>query len=347
MVEDHVPFQLHIGGGVVGLVVMLPGPETCTLFAFRQFSIRLSHGVHQLHIALVHLRLLVHEPENPVRARQSHDDAVELLAHLVDGHVEGFVEIQEAGKASQGQSRHAGDGQDTAHNGADHVAQVAQLRIDGHHDIGETVSLVSAVEQLFVQLIELLQALLLVAEHLDHLLACHSLLDASVQGAQGLLLSHEITAAQGSDFLRGHQHHGHHQQRHQRQRDIQHQHTGEYADHRDGAVDYLRDALADHLAQGVDVVGVHGHDVTMGMGVEIFDGQSFHLLEHVVPDVPQSALADVDQYPGLGKRRHHAQSVETGHFAYGSRQGAEIRVSPAYQGQNVSIYQRPHEHRPL
>ena len=109
----------------------------------------------------------------------------------------------------------------------------------------------------------------------------------------------------------------------------------------------LGDALADHLAQGVDVVGVHGHDVAVGVGVEIFNRKGLHLAEHVVADVPQGPLPDVDQDSGLGEGRHDAQGVEACHFDDGSLQRPEVRILPADQRQDVGIDQRPHEHGSL
>ena len=112
MVKNYISLHRLISCRIVCLMIMLPRPETCTLFAFRQFSIRLSHGVHQLHIPLVHLRLLVHELEDPVRAGQGHDDAVELLADLGDGLGKVSVQIQIGDQGAEGQAPHAVQGQD-------------------------------------------------------------------------------------------------------------------------------------------------------------------------------------------------------------------------------------------
>ena len=34
--------------------------------------------------------------------------------------------------------------------------------------------------------------------------------------------------------------------------------------------------------QGIHIVGVHGHDVAVGMGIKIFDRQRFHPVEQIV-----------------------------------------------------------------
>ena len=41
-------------------------------------------------------------------------------------------------------------------------------------------------------------------------------------------------------------------------------------------VDDLGNALAEQLPQGVHVVGVDGHDVAVGVGVKVLDGQRLH-----------------------------------------------------------------------
>ena len=75
---------------------------------------------------------------------------------------------------------------------ADGVADVAQLGVDRHHDVGEGVGLFGAFLQLVVQLTEAGKGLLLVGEHLDHLLALHHLLDVAVHLAQIPLLLDEV-----------------------------------------------------------------------------------------------------------------------------------------------------------
>ncbi len=122
MVKYHISLQLHISGGIRVFMVMLPGPETGSLLTLRQFPSGAAHRVHQFHIALVHFGSLIHELKHPVRTRQRHDNAVKLHADLVDGHIKGFVKIQETGKSPQSQARHTGYGKYAAHHGADHIA---------------------------------------------------------------------------------------------------------------------------------------------------------------------------------------------------------------------------------
>ena len=45
-------------------------------------------GIDQVNIAVIRFRLLIHQLKNPLRAGQRHNDGVELLGDLVDGHIE-------------------------------------------------------------------------------------------------------------------------------------------------------------------------------------------------------------------------------------------------------------------
>ncbi len=72
------------------------------------------------------------------------------------------------------------------------------------------------------------------------------------------------------------------------------QHGYQCGGHGDARVNNLRDTLADELAQGVHVVGVNRHDVAVSVGIKVLDGQSLHLVEQVVTQAAQGALADVN-----------------------------------------------------
>ena len=65
---------------------------------------------------------------------------------------------------------------------------------DRHHDVGEGVGLLGAFLQLVVQLAEAVKGLLLVGEHLDHLLALHHLLDIAVDSAEVFRYNGCVTA---------------------------------------------------------------------------------------------------------------------------------------------------------
>ena len=85
----------------------------------------------------------------------------------------------------------------------------------------------------------------------------------------------------------------------------------------------------------------------MGMGVEIFNRKSFHLLKQIVPDIAERTLSDIDQYPGLGKGCHHADGIKYSHSENCRCQGIELRILLSDQRQDIIVNQRPHEHGSL
>ena len=347
MVKHHIPFQFRVSHGIRILMVMLPGPETGALRGFLDLLKVIPPGIDQFHIALIHLRFLVHQPEDSFRAGQCHNNAVKLHGNLVDRHAERPVQGQERRQISQAQPGDPGEGQHAADHRTHHITQIPQLCVHGAHDVGKLIGPVSAVTQSVVQFVELLQTLLLVAENLNHLLARHGFLNAAVQLSQIPLLGQEKPAGQGTHLFGRQYHHRHHGQRHQGEGNIQHQHGNQGCHHTDGTVEQLGQALTDHLPHGVNIVGVDGHDISVGMGIKISDGKFLHLPEQIIPQIFHGALGHIDHEPGLGEGRQHPQPVKTGHPADGSRQRTEIRILCPQQRHDIVINQRAHEQSSL
>ena len=248
--------------------------------------------IDQLHIAVVRLRLLIQQLENSLRSGQGHDDAVELLADLGDGLGEVPVQVQIGDQGAEGQAPHAVQGQDRSQHSAQHIADVPQVSVDRHEDIGDFICVLGTLPQLPVDGPELLYILVFVAEHLDDLLPLHHLLDVGVDLAQAALLLDEICPGHAAQLGRRRQHDGHHAQGQDGQRDIQARHADKGEHNGDRGVDQLRYALADELPEGVHIVGIDRHDIPMGRGVKIFDGQGLHFGEKLYPDFLQRPLAD-------------------------------------------------------
>ena len=180
---------------------------------------------------------------------------------------------------------------------------------------------------------------LLVAEDLDNLLAVQHLLDEAVHQAQVFLLLDVVLSRQPGQ-RRGHQQHddGGENGDHGQQR-VQHQHGDEGGDHGDAGVDDLGDALTHQLAQGVHVVGVDGHDVAVGVGVEVLDGQGLHFPEEVLAQVQHGALADGDHQAVVGVGRQDAHRHQAGQADQGGGQAAEISAAAGEHGHHVVVHQ--------
>ena len=346
MLHPDVALHLHQHGLVVA-VGNLPGPGAGALGHLFQLAVLGFTGVHQGDKAAVLLAGFVHHGEHALGAGQRHDDAVQLLRHLADGLVETAVELQEAGQLAQRQAAEARNGHAGAANGHHHVAEVAQVHVDGAHQVAQAVGLGGRLIQLLVQLGEGFHVLFLVAEHLNHLLAVHHLLDEAVHLAQILLLGGEVSGAGTGHGFGDEQHQAHHQQVQNGQGHAEQQHADQHAHHRDHAGDHLGDGLADHLAQGVHIVGVQAHDVAVGVAVKVAQGQAFHVGEQVVTDALQGALAHRDHHHLVGAGAHNAQGVPAHHLHHGVAQRGKVRVGLADHWQNVAVDQGLGEHGAL
>ena len=337
--EGDVAFQLVVGGGAV-VVGVLPRPQAGALGGLHQIILAVVLGVHEGHIALVGLAFLVHHFEDTLSTGQRHDDAVGLHGYLTDGHVEALVQRKEGHHGAQRHAADAAHGHGCTHQCADGVADVAQLGVDGHHDVGKAVGLVGAVLQLIVQLTETGQSLLLVGEHLDHLLAFHHFFDVAVHLAEVALLLDEVLAGLLGDLFGAEQHQGHHQHGDDGELPAQQAHAEEDGHDGDDAGNQLRDALAEHLAQGVHVVGVHGHDVAVGVLVKILDGQALHVGEQLDAQVAQGALGHVDHGAGVEPGRQNADDIDDAHPQQGCCQRGKIGVLLLSHGHDVIVHQR-------
>ena len=336
--KGDVAFQLVVGGSAV-VVRVLPCPDAGALVRLHQLVVAVILGVDQRDIALVGLALFVHHLEDTLGTGQSHDDAVGLHGHLTDGHVEALVQAQESHHRAKGRAAHAAHGHGCACQRADGIADVAQLGVDGHHDVGKAVGFVGAVLQLVVQLAEAGQRLLFVGEHLDDLLALHHLFDVAVQLAQIPLLLDEVFAGLLGDLFGAEHHQRHHQHGDDRQLPAEHAHAEEHRNNGNGAGHQLRDALAEHLAQGIHVVGVHGHDVAVGMLVKILDGQALHVGEQLGAQVAQGALRHVDHDAGVEPCGQNANDVDDAYPQQSCCQRGKIGVLLLGHGYDVIVHQ--------
>ena len=95
LVHDDISGQRHVGRRLVRLLVeMLPCPLICPPAALRDRSVFPDLCIDQRHISFIRLRLLIEKRKDAPRPGQRHDDRIELLADLVDGHIEASVECQ-------------------------------------------------------------------------------------------------------------------------------------------------------------------------------------------------------------------------------------------------------------
>ena len=147
-------------------------------------------------------------------------------------------------------------------------------------------------------------------EHLNDLLTVHHFLNVALGTAQRLLLAYKIFGGAAADPAH-HKHHTHHAQHHHGgQPDAVIQHDAEHRYHRYGGDQQLRKALADHLAQRVDIVGIIAHDIAMIVGIEIADGKVLHAVEHLLAHFFQRALRDDGHELSIYNTRCQAEDIK-------------------------------------
>ena len=260
--EDNASLQLTVINRSVRLMRMLPCPSSGTLFRLGELSV-FFFCIDECYISFVELRLLIHQTEDTVGTGKCHNNRVQLLADLVDRHVEALVESQEACQTAESKAADTVQCKGTADNSADHVAHISKLCVDRSDDVGESVCIVSTLIQVIVDLFEFCNVVLFVTEDLDNLLAVHHFLDETVDSTKGLLLFHEVASGKSGHFFRYGKHDRYHNECCNRQRNVQNQHADKDADNRDRTVDDLRNTLADHLTQRIDIVRVDRHDIAV------------------------------------------------------------------------------------
>ena len=152
-------------------------------------------------------------------------------------------------------------------------------------------------------------------EDLDDLLALDHLLDIAIDFAHGLLLSREILAAPAAHGLHHRQHHRQRAKGDEGQYGTEHQHHGDGAQEVQRAGDDAGEAVVQGLGHCLDVVGVATHQLAVGVGVKVFQGQSLHFVEQVRPDLRDGVLGHMDHNAGISEGADRAHDVDQRHEA--------------------------------
>ena len=116
------------------------------------------------------------------------------------------------------------------------------------------------------------------AEDLDDLLTGHHLLHEGFGFGQRDLLAQEVFGGVAGDIAGSKGHADDAGNDDQAQDHAVVHHDAEDGQQGDAGDQHLRQALADHLAQGVDVVGVIAHDVAVTVGIKVTDRQILHVV---------------------------------------------------------------------
>ena len=186
------------------------------------------------------------------------------------------------------------------------------------------------------------------AEYLDNLLAGHHFLHKRLGVGQGDLLAQEVGGGALGDGAGGEDHADDADHHDERQDDAVVDHDAEHHKQRDGGDEDIGKALADELAQGVDIVGVVAHDVAVAIGVKVADGQILHVVEHLLTQLFQRALGDNGHHlrvEGTCDEADHIHGHQDSHKAEnfsGDRRPVAALIALVHHGDDLLQEDRRH-----
>ena len=340
--HHNVTGELRISQRAV-TVGMLPGPVTGVLRALCQVAVSILLHIDQGHITVVFLRLFVHQLKDPLCAGQCHNDGVDLVGDLVDGHIKLPGQGHKGHQAAQRQQRHGLSGQhakNTANDSQDRILDIAQVIVDGTHHIGKFACRIGVLTELIIELIELFLADLFVVKDLDHFLTGDHLFNIAVYSAQGFLLTDKELCRFTGQKLRGKDHAKNSDHGNDGQDPGLYQHSDK--DHHQGhhSGHCLRNGLGDHLPQGVDIAGIPGHNVAGSIAVEITDRQGLHFTEQIIPDFLLNTLGHANHQIALQEVGKDTHKEDASQFYQEVLQRYKIHRTGADHRQNELIHQR-------
>ena len=350
VIEHDAPGKLRVCDRAVAVRV-LPRPETGVVVGLGERAVFLL-GVDKRHIAVVRLRLGIHERENARCAGQCCDDGVELVGDLRDRVCKPAREREEGCDhterervhARQAEVRRAGNRHRAADDGDDDILQVTYGVHHRHHAVGHAAGARGVFRPDAVAAAQLRLALLLVAEDLDDLLAVDHLLNIAVEIGQRRLLRHEVAADAAGELAHEHENERHDGAHDQRQPDADVQHAEKHCRKREHRRYELRHGLRDHLAQRIGIVRIQAHDVAVRMRIKIADGQALHLLKHLVTDALERALRDRDHAAVIQPCGQRTDKIYAADGDQRTDQAGIVRRRCAEHGHDIAVDQLLQEH---
>ena len=246
-------------------------------------------------LALVHLRLGIHDGEDTLCAGDGGQQGNHLVGDLVDGHSHllGVVQVYAQRTDGEGDAAHfhAADDEQAAHHCGDGVADahdLVQNRHDDHADIGGIHGTVTVSH---VSLGELFLDMLFVVEGLDNLDALHHFLYIGVDQAQILLLLAVELLGLLTDLLDDGVVHTEDSHGDDEQDPVQIDHHGHGAhEGQNGGDEHGNGVFHGHL-HVVGVIGETAHDLAVAVLIVVGDGHLLELIKQVLAEPVDGSLA--------------------------------------------------------
>ena len=127
-------------------MVMFPCPAACTFFRLFESSVFFFY-IYKSDISFVHFRFFVKKVKDSFGSGKCHNNAVKLLAYLINWHIEAFVKGEKACKPSKSKSAKAVYGKNAAENGTKYVAYISKLCYRWHQNICKFVGVICTFKE--------------------------------------------------------------------------------------------------------------------------------------------------------------------------------------------------------
>ena len=329
VLEPHIPPE-----GRQGPVGPLPGKGAVRCLPPGAVRPRLSPD--QGDLPLVHLRLLVHHPKDPLGSREGGEEEVCLLGQLVHGHGT-LADIDQIG-GETGNVGEAGEDEEPSHAGGDGVVEVAEAYHRGDHYPRIAHRPGARPAQGLILFAEGLVVRRLVVEDLLHLLPRHHLLHKAVEVRQARLLLVEILLAAAAAIEDKEEHQNQEKEDDEGQLGVQHQQHGDGARHHNEALDEKGEAVVQGLADGVHVIGEVTHQFPVGVAVKVLEGQGLGVEEQVPADLGHYLLGGADHQlivPQGAQGPHAVHGRHLQHHPPQARYVSGLDEVPDYRPQKV------------
>ena len=202
---------------------------------------------------------------------------------------------------------------DPAENGEQNIHIIADAGEYGHNDIAVLIGEAGILPHFFVDGFKIQDRLSFVGENFDDFFPMDDLFDKSFELCGAGLLGNEALRRSSAEFFYDDEHGSGAGIDGNGEPYRYEEHCAGEDDEGKDRIDKLDHALGNKLTDGVDVVGVVGHDVAVFIGIEIGDGQRFHCGKHFFAQTVQGLLSEARHDAGIGKSGDGPQSVDENH----------------------------------
>ena len=159
-------------------------------------------------------------------------------------------------------------------------------------------------------------------KNLNYPLAFNHFFDIAVNGTKIFLLFTEGISTFLSHCSNAKEHDTNHEHYQQGQKWAENYHHGQHPNHGNDGRKELGKALAQHITEGVCVVGVQGHGFAVAFAVKVAQGKAFHVAEHGLADFQQGSGGNAQHDSTVGIASNGSHQIDYSHSQQKGNKGA-------------------------